>query len=117
MEIIYEINQRFLERVHIKFLGNPEKLSNLSLIDESGEKYVRMANLACVGSHAINSVASSHSKLLKKTVLRDFYKLFIENFTNVANKEKNWVNLIKHPDKLQKLEEFVDNLFFRHQCC
>lgn len=136
MEIIYEINQRFLERVHIKFLGNPEKLSNLSLIDESGEKYVRMANLACVGSHAINGVASFHSKLLQETILCDFYELFPEKFTNVTNgvtprrwmiqsnprltqliKEKIGENWIKHPDKLRELEEFVDDPFFRHQWC
>jgi len=50
------------------------------LIDETGEKYVRMANLACVGSHAINGVAKLHTELLKKDVLADFYKIFPDNF-------------------------------------
>ncbi len=60
LEIIYEINQRFLDQVRIKYPGDGDKLSRLSLIDESGEKYVRMANLACVGSYAINGVAALH---------------------------------------------------------
>ena len=57
----------------------------MSLIDESGERYVRMANLACVGSHSINGVAALHSELLKQTVLRDFYELTPEKFKNVTN--------------------------------
>ncbi len=85
LELIYEINQRFLHRIRIKYLNNNEKLANLSLIDESGEKYVRMAHLACIGSHAINGVAALHSKLLEETVLKDFYELFPEKFSNKTN--------------------------------
>ncbi len=69
LEIIYEINQKFLDQVRIKYPGDDGKLSQLSLIDDSGEKYVRMANLACAGSYAINGVAALHSELVKTTLL------------------------------------------------
>jgi glycogen phosphorylase len=74
LEIIYEINRRFLDQVRARYPGDDERLSRMSLIDEKGERYVRMAHLACVGSHAINGVAALHSELLKKDVLRDFYE-------------------------------------------
>jgi glycogen phosphorylase len=85
VEIIFEINRRFLDEVQEKFPGDTERLARLSLIDEFGERYVRMANLACVGSHAINGVAALHTELLKKDVLRDFYKLYPEKFSNKTN--------------------------------
>ena len=85
LEIIYEINQRFLEEVKRKYPGDNGRLARLSLIDESGEKYVRMAHLASVGSHAINGVAALHSELVKKTILRDFYEIGPEKFHNVTN--------------------------------
>ena len=85
LEIIYEINARFLDQVRIRFLGDEERLARLSLIDERGERYVRMAHLACVGSHAINGVAALHSELLKTDVLRDFYELWPEKFQNKTN--------------------------------
>ncbi|MEM0978937.1 MAG: glycogen/starch/alpha-glucan phosphorylase [Cyanobacteria bacterium P01_H01_bin.58] len=95
LEIIYEINQRFLDTVRLKYLGDEGKLSRLSLIDDSGEKYVRMAHLACVGSHTINGVAALHSELLKQTVLRDFYELWPEKITNVTNgvTPRRWIGL------------------------
>jgi len=85
LEIIYEINQRFLEEVKQRYPGDNERLGRLSLIDESGEKYVRMAYLASVGSHAINGVAELHSELVKKTILRDFCEIWPEKFQNVTN--------------------------------
>ena len=85
LEIVYEINARFLDEVRIRFLGDEERISRLSLIDESGERYVRMAHLACVGSHAINGVAGLHSELLKRDVLRDFYDLWPQKFSNKTN--------------------------------
>jgi starch phosphorylase len=85
LEIVYEINRRFLDEVLSRFPGDDAKLQRLSLIDERGERYVRMANLACVGSRAINGVAALHSELLKQTVLRDFHELAPEKFRNVTN--------------------------------
>jgi glycogen phosphorylase len=85
LEIIYEINRRFLEEVGAKFPGDGARIARLSLIDESGPRYVRMAHLACVGSHMINGVAQLHSELLKQTVLRDFAELWPKKFCNVTN--------------------------------
>lgn len=134
LEIIYEINQRFLDQVRMKYPGNNDKLSSLSLIDERGDKYVRMANLASVGSHKINGVAELHSKLIKETILRDFYELWPEKFTNVTNgvTPRRWMvvsnprlsqlisskigdNWIKHLDELRQLESFVEDGSFRQQ--
>ena len=72
LEIIYEINARHLDEVRMAFFGDEQSISRLSLIDEAGERYVRMAHLASVGSHAINGVAALHSELLKSDVLSDF---------------------------------------------
>ena len=85
LEIIYEINRRFLDDVRSRYPEDNELLRRLSLIDEGGDKYVRMAHLASVGSHAINGVAALHSELLKQTVLRDFYAVAPEKFLNVTN--------------------------------
>jgi starch phosphorylase len=85
LQIIYEINERFLNQVRQRYPGDAERCSRVSLIDERGERYVRMAHLASVGSRAINGVAELHSELLKRDVLRDFYELMPEKFTNVTN--------------------------------
>ncbi|MEB3174494.1 MAG: glycogen/starch/alpha-glucan phosphorylase [Cyanobacteriota bacterium] len=134
LEIIYEINRRFLDLVRIKYPRDGEKLARLSLIDEGGEKYVRMAHLACVGSHAINGVAQLHSELLKETVLKDFYELWPEKFSNKTNgvTPRRWMVLsnprlsqlitnhigqswIKNLDDLRQLEYFADDARFREQ--
>jgi len=95
IEIIYEINRRFLDEGRLRFPEDDERIARLSLIDESGEKYVRMANLASVGCHAINGVAPLHTELLKKTVLHDFHEMFPEKFHNVTNgvTPRRWVAL------------------------
>ena len=85
LEIIFEINRRFLDDVRSRYPGDDALLWRLSLIDESGERYVRMAHLASAGSHAINGVAALHTELLKQTVLRDFYRVAPEKFCNVTN--------------------------------
>jgi starch phosphorylase len=85
LELIFEINARFLDAVRIRFLGDEERLARLSLIDEHGARYVRMAHLACVGSHAINGVAALHSELLKTDVLGDLHAMWPEKFQNKTN--------------------------------
>jgi glycogen phosphorylase len=85
LEIIYEINARFLDAMRIRYFGDEARIARLSLIDESGGRYVRMAHLACVGSHAINGVADLHTQLLKQDVLRDFAELWPEKFSNKTN--------------------------------
>ncbi len=95
LEIIYEINRRFLDEVRLRFPGDDVRVARLSLIDESGDKYVRMAHLASVGSHRINGVAALHSDLLTKTVLKDLYDLYPDRFVNVTNgvTPRRWVAL------------------------
>jgi starch phosphorylase len=134
LELIYEINQRFLDAVRIKFPDDGDRLGRMSIIDESGERYVRMANLACVGSYAINGVAELHSELLKKTTLHDFYEMYPEKFTNVTNgvtprrfmvlSNPRLANLIankigdswiKNLDELRQLENFIDDGNFRNE--
>ena len=85
LEIIYEINRRFVDELRRAYPGDTERVARLSIIDESGEKRVRMAHLATVGTHAVNGVAELHSELLKQTVLRDFAQLWPERFHNVTN--------------------------------
>jgi starch phosphorylase len=85
LEIIYEINARFLDEVRLHFPFDSSRVERLSIIDESGPRYVRMAHLACAGSFAINGVAALHSRLLTETVLRDFYDLWPEKFQNKTN--------------------------------
>ena len=85
LEIIYEINRRFLDQVRAKFPGDTDRLRRMSLIGEEGGKCVRMAHLATVGSHAVNGVAALHSELLKNTVLKDFYEMWPERFSNKTN--------------------------------
>jgi len=134
LEIIYEINQRFLEEVRVRYPGDDERVGRMSLIEEHGERYVRMAHLACVGSHAINGVAKLHSELLKAGVLRDFYDFSPEKFTNVTNgvTPRRFVVLsnpsladlitakigpgwINHLDELHQLEPFADDSLFQEE--
>jgi starch phosphorylase len=134
LEIIYEINARFLDEVRAAFPGDDARLARLSVIDEAGERSVRMANLACVGSHTINGVAALHSELLKKTVLRDFAELWPDKFCNVTNGVtprrfvavsnpgltqlitarigEGWLSDL---DRLRALEAFADNPEFQKQ--
>jgi len=85
LEIIYAINARFMDDMRLRYPFDQDRISRLSLIDETGPRYVRMANLACVGSHAINGVAALHTQLLGDTVLRDFYDVWPEKFQNKTN--------------------------------
>jgi glycogen phosphorylase len=85
LEIIYEINRRFLDELRVRFPFDPERIERMSLIAEGPVRRIRMANLATVGSFAVNGVAAMHSELVKSTVLRDFHDLCPEKFHNVTN--------------------------------
>ncbi|WP_291787951.1 glycogen/starch/alpha-glucan phosphorylase [Cecembia sp.] len=132
LELIYEINKRFLDEVTIKVYGDHQKINSLSLIGEGPRKFIKMANLACVGSFAINGVAALHSELLKKTVLKDWYAYNPEKFSNKTNgvtprrwmvlsnpkltdliSEKIGENWIKHLEELKKLEKFAEDPDFQ----
>jgi starch phosphorylase len=85
LEIVYEINGRFLDTVRAKYPGDESRVARVSLIAEGAPRKVRMAHLAIVGSHSTNGVAAIHSELLKKTVVPDFAELFPERFNNKTN--------------------------------
>jgi starch phosphorylase len=85
LEIVFEINRRFLDEVRMRFFGDEHRVSRMSLIDDANGRAVRMAHLACVGSFAVNGVARLHTDLLKTTVLRDFAELWPEKFRNKTN--------------------------------
>ena len=132
LEIIYEINRRFLDEVKARFPGDEARVMRMSLIDEGGDRFVRMAHLATVGSHHVNGVARLHSELLKETVMHDFAELWPEKFTNVTNgvTPRRFVALSNPPladlitrrigegwlqnlDRLRELEPFADDAAFR----
>ena len=131
MQIIYQINYEFLSAVSVKYPGDVDRLRRMSIIDETGERYVRMAYLAIIGSHSTNGVAALHSELLKNDVLKDFYEFYPDRFNNKTNgvTQRRWLlkantdlsDLItsKIGDKwvvdlyqLKKLEKFVDDKDF-----
>jgi starch phosphorylase len=134
LEIIYEINARFLAAVRDKHPQDDERIKRLSLIDEHGEKRIRMAHLASVGSHSVNGVAALHTELLKQNVLKDFYELWPERFNNKTNGVTprrfmasanpklselitreiggEWVT---HTEQLRKLEPFAEDAAFRKE--
>ena len=85
LEIIFEINSRFLDEVRMRFFGDEARVARMSLIDDANGRAVRMAHLACVGSFAVNGVARLHTELLEATVLRDFAELWPEKFSNKTN--------------------------------
>jgi glycogen phosphorylase len=85
MEIVYEINRRWLEELRARFPGDEELVRRLSLIEEGGERRVRMASLSVLASHKVNGVSALHSQLCVQTIFADFAKLFPERFTNVTN--------------------------------
>ena len=85
LQIIYEINARFLRTLRIRFPGQPELMERLSLIEEGEQRRVRMAHLAVVGSHQVNGVAELHSQLLRDNLFADFARLWPERFGNITN--------------------------------
>lgn len=110
LEIIYEINYRFLQEISQRYPGDMGKLSRMSLFDEAGEKFVRMANLACVGSSAINGVAALHTELLKEQVLPDWVEMFPERFYNVTNGvSPRRFMVLSNPKLAQLIDESIGN--------
>ena len=132
IEIIYEINNRFLASVRSRFPGDEARAQRLSIIDESGEKYVRMAHLACIAAHKINGVAALHTQLIEADTLHDFYELWPNKFINVTNgvTPRRWIALanpeqsalmtskigdgwVSQLEQLSRLESYVGDAAFR----
>src|SRR6267378_4755702 len=85
LEIIYEINRRLLDSVRARFPGDDGRVERISLVEETGGRKIRMANLAIVGSHSTNGVAAIHSKLLRTMTVKDLAEMFPERFSNKTN--------------------------------
>ncbi len=132
LEIIFEINRRFLDEVRLKYPGDDQRLIRMSIIDESGPRYVRMANLACVGSKAINGVAAMHTDLLRKHTLADFNAMYPGKIRNVTNgvTPRRWIAVsnprltslisdaigekwLTNLDELHNLEKLADDSSFQ----
>jgi glycogen phosphorylase len=134
MEIIYEINHRFLQQVQNRYPDDIARIRKMSLIDEAGERCIRMANLAAVGSHHINGVARLHSDILKRRVLSDFADLWPQKFCNITNgvTPRRFIAISNPPltkllteyigdgwltnlDMLRKIEDFAEDANFQQQ--
>jgi starch phosphorylase len=131
MQIIYEINKRFLDEVAQHYPGNDRKLRDMSIIEEGPEKKVRMAHLAIIGSHSVNGVAELHSKLLKERIFPDFNLFFPNRFNSKTNgiTPRRWLldvnpelaglitdkigaGWITDLDQLHQLEKFTEDKAF-----
>lgn len=137
LEIIYEINFRFIENLKTWYASSSDLnslISELSIIEESPNKSIRMANLACVGSHAINGVAALHTELLQSDTLKGFAKIWPEKFFNKTNgvTPRRWIrqcnpkltalisskigdSWIKNLEQVQKIEDFIEDAEFRRE--
>jgi len=132
LEIIYEINRRFLDEIRVRYPGDDSKVADMSIIAEKPSRKVRMANLAIVGSHSVNGVAELHSTLLKKNIFPGFHHFFPGKFNNKTNgiTQRRWLlksnpglaNLITEKiggqwvtnlDHLRALEEFAEDAEFQ----
>ena len=134
LQIIYEINHRFLQRVEMDNPGNTRMIQNVSLIEENGTRQVRMANLAVVGSHKVNGVAGLHSQLLRERVMPEFNEIYPGKFINITNgiTHRRWLlkcnpelselitgkiggGWIKNLEELKKLESFASDKAFQKE--
>jgi starch phosphorylase len=134
LQIIYEINHRFLQRVEMDHPGDTGIIQNVSLIEENGTRQVRMANLAVVGSHKVNGVAGLHSQLLREQVMPEFNQIYPDKFINITNgiTHRRWLlkcnpelselitgkigdGWIKNLEELKKLEPFATNKTFQKE--
>ena len=134
LEIIYEINRRFIKDVSIRFMHDGDRKRSMSLIEEGPEKRVRMANLAIVGSHSVNGVAELHSRLLREKELRDFDEMYPGRFNNKTNgiTPRRWLlsanprladlirrrigsDWVKDLHELRKIEAYTEDPDFRRE--
>jgi glycogen phosphorylase len=134
MQIIYEINQRFLNEIAKKYPGDNERMRRMSLIEEGSERMVRMAHLAVVGSHSVNGVAELHTNLIKTILFKDFTEIYPDRFNNKTNgiTQRRWLRLCNQKlsglisgkigegwvtdlYQLKKLTQYADDPDFRNE--
>lgn len=134
IQIVYEINRRFIEDVKKNYTTDPNTLSALSIINESNGKSVRMANLAIIGSYAVNGVAALHTEILKTRIFSHFHKIYPNKFINITNgiTPRRWLKTanpllskiitdrigdewVTDLYRLRELEKYADNPDFREE--
>ncbi len=134
LQIIFEINHRFLKAVMHQYPGDSEILRRMSIIDEAGDKRIRMAHLAIVGSHKVNGVAQIHTELMKQTIFADFDRFYPGKIVNMTNgiTPRRWLNQanprlselitsrigrdwVKDLSQLKRLVPFADDAEFRKE--
>ena len=132
LQIIYEINQRFLRAVMQRYPNDTELLRRMSIIDDGADQRVRMAHLAIVGSHKVNGVAEIHTQLMKATIFADFHRFWPDKIVNITNgvTPRRWLNQanpelsklitrhigkdwLKDLDRLQRLSGLAEDATFR----
>jgi len=132
LQLVYEINNKFLQKVHALWPGDNAKLQRMSIIEDGEQKQVRMGHLAIVGSHSVNGVAALHSELVKKSLVPDFYQMWPERFNNKTNgvTQRRWLlkanprladlitthigeGWITNLDHLRQLQPLADDESFR----
>ncbi|RMH69918.1 MAG: glycogen/starch/alpha-glucan phosphorylase [Gemmatimonadetes bacterium] len=132
LQIIYEINQRFLDRINVRYPGDVDRLREMSIIEEGDEKRVRMANLCIIGSHSVNGVAELHTQIIKNEVFPYFHEFFPAKFNNKTNgiTHRRWLLLanprlsalitdtigdgwIRDLNKLKELIPYADDVEFQ----
>lgn len=128
LQILFDINSRFLEEVSSRYPGDLDKLRSMSVIEEGGEQSIRMANLAVIGSTHVNGVAEIHSRILKEVIFKDFAEMWPGKFTNMTNgiTQRRWLLFCNRPlarlitsrigdgwitdlFKLRDLEKFIED--------
>ncbi|HPW51916.1 MAG TPA: glycogen/starch/alpha-glucan phosphorylase, partial [Spirochaetota bacterium] len=134
LEIIFEINHRFIDLLTAKYPEDFKRMGNMSIVEEGEKKYVRMANLCIVGSHSVNGVAALHSEILRNSCFKFFYELWPEKFNNKTNgiTQRRWLRLanwelsqlitdtigdkwVTNLFELKKLENFINDKNFREK--
>jgi len=115
VELIYEINRRFLGDVRDRYPGDEGRIRRISLIDDASDKKIRMAHLAVVGSHSTNGVAEIHSRLLRDTTLKDLADIFPERFNNKTNgvTPRRWLQLC-NPELSQLITDAIGSEWVRN---
>ncbi|KAF8773779.1 Glycogen phosphorylase like protein [Argiope bruennichi] len=115
LQIIYEINARFLKEVAKRYPGDTDRIRRMSLIEEEPEKRINMAHLSIVGSHAVNGVAAIHSEIIKKEIFKDFYEMTPQKFQNKTNgiTPRRWL-LLCNPGLADVISERIGNTWIKH---
>ena len=108
LQIVYEINERFMKEIKARFPGDHDRLSRMSIVEEHWERKIRMAHLAIVGSHSVNGVAALHSEILKNELFHDFYEMYPERFNNKTNgiTQRRWLRM-SNPTLSSLIDDYI----------